>query len=129
MIIKHGQQIRKGDYGPLEILAKEPWFKNPVAIVIARGQCIYDDSRSQFTTERFDDVHTIRDWANENGITKSKKWTAYKAYPFFDAIYDLLTQAHDIHATKAALRSVTYSSRNDEDQTSYTALIYAALYK
>lgn len=134
MIIPAGTILRYKNY-PLEMLGKELWLNNPVAICSVMGKYVIDSNKTKHY-EHFESSQDVNRWLRDKHIIIRDDTQAYlETLAIGDGLASLVLAAEKVHATKAYIRSVGCASDplivpgeiNYHQQI--IATIYAALYK
>lgn len=135
MDIPTGTILHYKKYPQVEIIGREPWFENPVALGVVLGKYVHHQDRAKHY-EHFDGSHDVNLWLREQHImTKDDVLPYTETLTIGDGLASLVIAAEKVHATKAYIRSINIGSSPliVPGDTTYrqqiVATIYAALYK
>ena len=135
MDIPAGTILKYKEHPPLEILSREPWFKNPVALCVVLGKYFHHQDRAKHY-EHFGTTHEANLWLREQHIiTKDDALSHPETLTVGDGLASLVIAAEKVDATKAYIRSINIGSTPliVPGDTTYrqqiVATIYAAFYR
>ena len=119
----------------VEIIGREPWFEDPVALGVVLGKYFHHQDRAKHY-EHFERSNDVNRWLRDQQlIFRDDAPTSHETLTLGDALVSLIMAAEKVHATKAYIRSINIGSSPliVPGDTTYrqqiVATIYAALYK
>ena len=135
MDIPTGTRLHYKKNADVEIIGREPWFEDPVAVCVALGKYFHHQDRAKHY-EHFDGSNDVNRWLRDQQIIfRDDAPASHETLTLGDGLVSLIMAAEKVQASKAYIRSVNYGSVPliVPGDTSYRqqiiATIYAALYK